>query len=327
MVRVLVTGGSGFIGEAIVTALTKKGHEIVIFDLCNTNIKHATFHRGSVLDPEAISKAMSGCDYVIHMAAVLGVSKSTYEPVECLDVNIIGTRNVLRCCVIHRIKKILLTSSSEVYGEPAKNPITENTVLQPKSEYGVSKWVGEEYLKAYKRQHGLEYTIVRYFNVYGERQRHSWVMSKFVNNAVLGKPLKVFGDGSQVRAFCHVQDAAEGTVAALLSEAANGEILNIGNCQEPLSMKELAERVIRAAGKSEPPLFIPLEHSDRTKEREIFQRIPATEKAKQLLGFEAKIHLDEGIRSVITYRRENLGETKAEVEQAERYEQLVCQNK
>ncbi len=324
--KVLVTGGSGFIGREIVKELLQKEFEVHILDIYDPKMEGVTFFKGSVLDREAISKAMFGCDYVIHMAAILGVSKATYEPVVCLDVNIFGTRNVLRCCAIHHVKKILFPSSSEVYGEPLKTPVTEDTALQPKSEYGVSKSVAEEYLKAYKKQHGLNYTIVRYFNVYGEQQTHSWVMSKFVNNALLDRPVQIYGEGSQVRAFCHVKEAARGTVLALLSEAANGHAINIGNNGQAITMKELAYKVLQATGSTKEPVFIPLEHSDRTKEREIFTRIPSTQKAKDLLGFEASVSVDEGIQMMLDYKRQNIHLVHRDVNDADAYKQMIDNN-
>jgi len=327
MEKILVTGGSGFIGKEIIKVLQGKGFEVNILDLNPTEIEGVNIFRGSVLNPEMIAKAIRGCAYVIHMAAILGVSKSAYEPVECLDVNILGTRNVLQACVIHGVKKILLPSSSEVYGEPQKIPIEESDTLQPKSEYGVSKSVCEEYLKAYKKQHGLDFTIVRYFNVYGEEQRHSWVMAKFVNNAILGKPLKIYGDGNQIRAFCHVRDAAEGTVAALLSEKASGHALNIGNQKEVISVKDLAMKAIEIAGGSASLEMVPLENSDRSKDREIFKRVPSTAKVKTLLGFEAAISLERGMKEMVDYKRANLKVVKADVEDAEKYEMLVDENR
>jgi len=323
MQKVLVTGGSGFIGKEIVKQLLYQGFAVNVLDSSKLDLEGVTLFRGSVLEPELISKAMAGCEYVIHLAAILGVSKSAYEPVECLDVNILGTRNVLKCAVIHQVKKVLFPSSSEVYGEPLKIPITEDSQLQPKSEYGVSKSVGEEYLKAYKKQHGLNYTIVRFFNVYGEEQRHSWVMAKFINDAVLGNSLKVFGDGNQVRAFCHVQDAARGTIMALLHPAANNQVFNIGNDTEPITMKELAGKILQESGRKDVPVLIPLENSDRTKAREIFIRIPSIEKAKTMLQFEPSINLTAGIKSLLDHKKLHLAQTKWEVEEAEKYEQMV----
>ena len=301
MSKVLVTGGSGFIGKEIVKVLLAEGFEVNVFDIYGDDLQGVNLFKGSVLNQSALSKAMAGCEYVVHMAAILGVSKSTYVPVECLDVNIIGTKNVLECCVIHRVKKILFPSSSEVYGEPVEIPVTENTPLQPKSEYGVSKSVAEEYLKAYQKQHGLNYTALRYFNVYGEEQKHSWVMAKFVNNALVNRPVRIFGDGNQVRAFCHVKEAAQATVNALTNPKANNQVFNIGNPSQAISMKDLAFKVLQLSGTGAQPTFIPLENSDRTKEREIFRRIPSIEKASRLLGFQPTISVDEGIRMLITH--------------------------
>lgn len=322
MEKVLITGGFGFIGKEIIKILLDKGFEVRVLDLNDAKIPGVRNFKGSVLDSEAISKAMMGCSYVIHLAAVLGVSKSTYAPVESLDVNLLGTRNVLRCCAIHKIKKIVYSSSSEVYGEPDKIPITEDTPLHPKSEYGVAKFTSEEYLKAYKKQYGLDYSIVRFFNVYGEEQRHSWVMSKFVNNAVLGKPLKVFGDGSQVRSFCHVKDCARGTVEVLLSYQTNNDVFNIGNGNEPISMKELAEKVVEIAQNGSIEI-VPLEQSDRTKEREIYKRMPSTKKAKNIFGYEPQISLIQGIKMLVNYKRERIDEIKSEVQEAEEYEKKI----
>jgi UDP-glucose 4-epimerase len=327
MNKVLITGGSGFIGKEIVKILLEKGFTVHVLDLFPVDMPGVTFFQGSVLNQEAISRAMLGCDYVIHMAAILGVSKASYAPVECLDVNILGTRNVLSSCVIHHVKKILFPSSSEVYGEPTQIPVTEETPLQPKSEYGVSKSVSEEYLKSYKIQHGLDYTIVRYFNVYGEEQRHSWVMSKFVNNALLGKPVQVFGDGSQVRAFCHVKEAASATVTALLSPEANGHVLNIGNSAEPISMKELATRVLLAVGRQDAPELVTMENSDRTKEREIFKRIPSILKAQRILGYNPTIGIDQGIQMMINHKKQRIADIREEVAKAECHEQLMRQGK
>tara|TARA_Y100000031_G_C8147079_1_gene350495 strand:- start:21 stop:683 length:663 start_codon:yes stop_codon:yes gene_type:complete len=218
MSKVLVTGGSGFIGTAIVSLLKKKGFTVHVLDLWDVEVEGITNFKGSVLNVDDIDKAIEGCEYVVHLAAILGVAKSTHMPVECLDVNIMGLRNVLQACVQHKVKKILFTSSSEVYGEPEKTPVSEDMLLQPKSEYGVSKVVGEEYLKAYAKQYGLKYSIVRFFNVYGVGQAHSWVMPRFANFAVLGRPITLYGDGQQVRAFCHVDDAARGAVKKTASK-------------------------------------------------------------------------------------------------------------
>jgi len=203
------------------------------------------------------------------------------------------------------IKKVLFSSSSEVYGEPEKVPIEESGTLQPKSEYGVSKVVGEEYVKAFSREFNLNYGIMRFFNIYGPKQTDKFVMPLFIRNVVLGKPLRVYGDGSQVRSFCYVEDAARGVLEVLFNPKADKDVFNIGNNKTEISMLELAKLVLEVAGKSEEPEMVPLEQSDRTKAREIFLRTPDTSKAKDVLGFEANIDLRTGIKKVLDYKEEN----------------------
>ena len=316
--KVLVTGGTGLIGYEITKQLVENGFEVNVLDLWPVKIKGINYFNGTVLNQDDINRAIKGCSYVFHLAAIMGVSKSLRTPVECLNVNIIGTYNILDCCVKNKVEKVLLSSSSEVYGEPETIPIKEDDTLHPKSEYGVSKYVGEEYLKAFKKQYGLDYTIVRYFNIYGPRQSHAWVMPIFINNALLGKKLKIYGDGNQVRAFCFVEDAARGTIKAMFGKNTNGGVFNIGNMKEDISMKELALTILKLAGKSSDQIeFIPLDNSDRSKKREIFKRIPSTLKALDILDFEAKVSIKEGIEKIIDFKKGRLDELINEVKFAE----------
>ena len=309
MAKILTTGGAGFIGSAVAKYLASLGHVIHVLDRYEVpSIPNVKVFRGSVLDQAAILEAMEGCDYVLHLAAILGVFRANSNPLECLDVNIMGTRNVLECCVKLRVKKILLSSSSEVYGEPVEIPISETALLSPKSEYGVSKVVGEEYCRAYAQSFGLPYVIVRLFNVYGDRQRDDFVMSVFTSAAAAGQPLKINGDGLQTRAFCYVDDIAEGMIALLSSEKAANEIFNLGNPSEPIAVLELAKRVLRHAGKSERLIqFTTSENADRSPEREIQHRLPNIRKAREFVRFEPKVTLDEGIRRVMSYKMTNSG--------------------
>ena len=302
--KILITGGSGFIGLAVAQALVKAGHEVHTLDTYDASAEHVKYFRGSVLDQAAIRGAMEGCDYVIHLAAMLGVLQSTTKALECLDVNILGTRNVLECSVQMKIKRFILSSSSEVYGEPNEVPIKETTVLSPKSEYGVSKVVGEEYCRAYERKFGLPYTIIRFFNVYGAGQRDDFVMSAFTNAALQDQPLSIHGDGSQVRAFCYVDDMVDGVMRILFSGKTVNQTFNLGNPTEPISMYELAKRIVRHAGKPESLIRkIPFEASDRTAARDILQRFPDISKIQKVIDFVPKISLDEGIQRILAYKK------------------------
>jgi UDP-glucose 4-epimerase len=307
MANILTTGGYGFIGAAVSQALVNAGHEVHVMDKYDAPVENCRHFHGSVLDQAAILEAMEGCDYVVHMAAVLGVSNSTLNALECLDVNILGTRNVLECAVKSRVKKVLFASSSEVYGEPKVIPIPETAVLAPVSEYGVSKVVGEEYCKAYAQRFGLPFSIVRLFNVYGERQRDDFVMSLFINAAIRGQHLNINGAGTQRRSFGHVDDAATGILKVLFSDKTTGDVFNIGNPNEPISIKELARKVVKATGQPESLIRqTPLGAEDRAPERDIQERMPDITKARATVGFEPSITLDDGIARIIEAKRAKL---------------------
>jgi UDP-glucose 4-epimerase len=299
--KVLVTGGSGFIGSKIAEYCLKLGLSVRIFDLVKTsnpNIKESII--GSILDPYLLSSAIRGCDYVVHAAAAIGVERTETHRLECLYINIQGTVNVLDAAVKERIKKVLFMSSSEVYGDGDGKFNDENSALNPKSNYAITKLVGEEYARAYKQNYNLDYSIVRLFSVYGENQAEKFVIPKFTRLILKDEAPLIFGDGKQIRSFCHVDDAAYGAVLALLSEKSNSQIFNIGNSSEPVTMRELAEKMIVLSGKSIRPQFVDFEKSDRDARREIYWRIPSIEKAKKILGYEPKIHLHDGLKRMLT---------------------------
>jgi len=306
MAKVLVTGGGGFIGSHMIRFLLKNGFEVRAFDMAdqiakNPPPKKAEVYRGSILDTNDLMNAMKGCDYVIHLAAMLGVKKTEMKRLDCLNVNIRGTTNILDACVRDNIKKIIFASSSEVYGDQEKIPISETNPLNPKSIYAVTKLVGEEYLKAYKKRYDLDYTIVRFFNVYGPRQVAEFVVPRFIKLVMDNKPPTLYGKGDQIRSFCYVDDIVRGTYLALINEKANLEIFNLGNDNEPVSMKDLALKIISVAKKDLEPVFISDEDCDRDRGRDIQKRIPDISKAKKILNYEPKISLSEGISNIIKH--------------------------
>ncbi len=299
--KVLVTGAGGFIGTKVVQELWNRDCDVYYFDVIEPKIKGIKrLNLGTILDQYDLALAVKGCDYAIHLAALLGVYKTDNSRLETLHVNIQGTLNFIEACVKEGVKKIVFSSSSEVYGEQEKLPITEESPLNPKSVYAVSKIAGEEYLKAYAGMYPFQYNIVRLFNVYGEYQREEFVLPRFVQRVVHNEPPVIYGDGEQSRSFCYVTDAARGIVDALLSET-QGEVFNIGNDREPISMKDLAHKLIRLAGKSLQPEFIDYEESDRESSREIGKRIPSIEKAKQVLGYEPRYSLEYGLKQMIAF--------------------------
>ena len=172
--KVLVTGGNGFIGSEVCKLLLKKKFSVISFDLIKVKTPDLQNNfNGSILDPVELSKAIKDCDYVIHLAASLGVANTEKNRLECLHINIQGTINVLEACVKHNVKKVIFASSSEIYGEQKKVPINENAPLNPKSNYAITKLVGEEFMRAYFDTHKLKYNICRFFNVYGPAQKNN----------------------------------------------------------------------------------------------------------------------------------------------------------
>ena len=293
--KITVTGGSGFIGSTICYLLLKN-HEVTVFDLTDNSLPNVKFFEGSILEKDKIIEATKNSDVVIHLAAALGVINTEKNPVMTLDTNILGTKNVLESCKINNIQKIIYSSSSEIYGEPLSIPIKEDDKIIPITNYGVSKLTGEEYVKAYSKNFGLDFTIFRLFNVYGDFQKNSWVIPEFVKKAILNEKITIHGDGSQVRAFCHVSDVAQAFVTAL--DQGTNEIFNIGNNQEPISIKNLAQKIIELSNSSSHIDFIPFAESDRNR-TEIMNRSPDITKAKKLLNYSPKISLADGLSSII----------------------------
>jgi len=294
--KVLVTGGSGLIGSTIVRRLLDIGHDVGVFDIKKTKHQDCDYFDGDITDPDITKNVVKGYDVVIHLAATLGVINTETNPVRTLDTNMGGTKNVLEGCKVHGVKKIIFSSSSEVYGEPTKIPINEIDKPIPITTYGVAKFAAEEYIKAYSRNFDLGYTIFRLFNVYGDEQAVDWVIPEFVSKAIQDQDIIIHGDGSQTRCFCHVSDIANAFTLAL--EKADGEIINVGNNSEPISIKDLALKIIKLTNSKSKLKFLPFEESKRNR-NEIMKRMPDIEKARMKLDYEPVISLEEGIMKVI----------------------------
>lgn len=310
--KVMITGGAGCIGMQVASELNQRGIPVCLFDLPEQIARVENFisdgveiYYGSVLDRSSLRDAMAGCDAVMHLAAYLGVRRTETNMLRCIEININGTQNVLDCAVQHNVKKIVFASSSEVYGEPIENPITEKTDVFGKSVYAITKLAGEELCKAYSQRYPeLNYSILRYFNTYGPFQIAQFVIPKFIRNTLEGKAPVIYGEGNQIRSYCYSSDTAWATVEALFNQNANGEIMNIGNSSMPLSLKELAYLIIEVCGKKgkiNPIYRKEFTKTDRSEEREVFKRYCDTKKAFEILNFTAKISTEEGIRRVIEH--------------------------
>lgn len=299
-----ITGGAGFIGSTLAARLCEE-NRITLFDnLSRNTIRHTRLaeHRniklitGDVLDYAAVHTAMAGSDIVVHAAAIAGIDTVIKSPIKTMEVNMIGTANVLRAALENKVTgRVIDFSTSEVFGSMAYR-VTENmqTVAGSAGEarwvYAVSKLAGEHLAHAYHREHGLPTVTLRPFNVYGPGQTGEGAIQIFIRRALKNKPITIHGDGTQIRAWCYVDDMVEGLLCALENPNAIGESFNIGNARAVTTIFGLAEAVCRVLNsKSEIVFREPLS-------ADVELRIPETRKSEELLGFKAKVDLEEGIR-------------------------------
>ncbi|MEM6394562.1 MAG: NAD-dependent epimerase/dehydratase family protein [Planctomycetota bacterium] len=312
--RVLITGGAGLIGQATARALVGGGHEVVVLDLPEQVARAGAMLpsgvevvAGTILDRAAVKRAAAGCTAVVHQAARLGVRRTEADRLGCLRVNIEGTAEVLDAAVAAGVRRVVFASSSEVYGEPLRNPIEEGDVTQGKTVYAVSKLAGEELCWGFAQKCGVEAVVLRYFNCYGAGQVSQFVVPRWVWEVAHGRRPIVNGDGSQVRSYTYVDDTAAATAAAVTVVGAAGRTLNISNGSEPVSLLELAARVIAAAGKTgevEPDVRADFAGTDRAKEREIDQRFCHGELAQEVLGWKPTVSLEAGLGRMVEAMRE-----------------------
>jgi len=311
--RVLITGGGGMIGLALATNLLRKGYSVRCFDLYEQFLRRreevqglkklgdVEIVPGTIMDRWSIALATKECDAVVHLAAMLGVRRTEENRLLCLDVNVNGTDNVLNACVQNGVSHVVLASSSEVYGEPTRNPVQEDDETKGKTVYAVTKLAAEELAKGYHQIcPSLDYNIVRFFNTYGEGQVAQFVLSRFVKRVLAGENPVVYGDGLQQRSFCHVTDAVEGVALILGSQQARNRVYNIGNSREVYTLREVAQKVIDTLGPDRGLSVdvVGFDGADRTAEREIVTRYCDTTRAAKELGFKASVTLEDGIRRI-----------------------------
>jgi UDP-glucose 4-epimerase len=306
---IFITGGAGFIASTLIARLADH-NRIVVYDndtrdtLSGTPwATHAnlTRIRGDVLDFEHMKKSMVGAQLVVHAAAIAGIDSTVRNPVSTMRVNMIGTANALEAAhQIGGVERFLEFSTSEVFGSQAfKVGETASTVTGAVGEarwtYAVSKLAGEHLSHAYFKQFGLPAVSVRPFNVYGPGQTGEGALSIFIRKALKNEDLLIFGDGTQIRAWCFVDDMVEGVLAALEHPKAIGESFNIGNARAVVTIYGLAEAVCRVVGASSRILFRPALSAD------IELRIPNVDKALDLIGFAAQVDLEEGLRRTVEW--------------------------
>ncbi|KJS05651.1 MAG: epimerase [Flavobacteriales bacterium BRH_c54] len=302
---ILVTGGAGFVGSSLVEGLIKDVNNfVVVVDNLKTgdknklpnapkdNLKFIQCDVNNLDEIRSVFHTFS-FDYVFHYAALVGVQRTLQNPIQVLkDIN--GIENILKLSKNTGVKKVIYSSSSEVYGEPVEYPQNEETTpLNSRLPYAIVKNVGEAFLKSYKQEFDLDFVIYRFFNTYGPKQSKDFVISKFINAALNNNDITIYGDGSQTRTFCYVQNNVEATIKAAFSDEHVNQTINIGNDVET-SILELAKLIIRLTGSSSKIVHLPpLEEGDMTRRR------PDITKMKQLLGNNNIYTLEEGLVQVL----------------------------
>jgi UDP-glucose 4-epimerase len=300
--NVLVTGGAGFIGSHLVLALLQKGYRVTVFDNLTTgkleNLNNATknpnftFIKGEIRNPTQLQLAFKNIQATVHLAAQIDVTASVKNPIETHEINTTGTLNVLQAATENHVEKFVFASSTAVYGNNAKMPVTEDTPLMPLSPYAASKAASEAYVNAYANCYNLCATTLRFFNVYGagnEKNPYSGVITKFMTKAQKDKPLTIEGDGEQTRDFIHVSDVVSAVLLALEKKNLKGETFNV--CTGvPVSVNQLVDAVRAVSGKRLHVIHGPARVGD------IRESYGDTSKSIAKLGFKSKVSLTQGLK-------------------------------
>jgi UDP-glucose 4-epimerase len=310
--RIFITGGAGFIATTLARELVDE-NEIVALDNLHRDALSATdlgdhpnfsFHQADVLDADAVLALAHGATHIVHCAAIAGVDTVKRMPVHTMRVNMIGTYNVLEAAAatLDTLERLVEFSTSEIFG-PNANNVSEGTVStigsvgETRWTYAVSKLAGEHMAHAYHDELGVPTVTVRPFNVYGPGQIDGGAIRAFIEAALAGGELTIHGDGSQIRAWCYVDDMVEAVRLCLERPQAVGQSFNIGNRRSVVTILDLAQRIKRLTGCPGEIVFRPLHYAD------VELRIPNVEKAREELGFEARVELDEGLERTIAWYR------------------------
>ncbi len=311
--RILVTGGAGFIGTTLARRLVDSNEVIAADNLHRDALggtplaehPNFTFHQADILDLDAMKELAQGATHIVHCAAIAGVDDVLQSPVRVMRVNVIGTYNVLEAALstLDSVERFVDFSTSEVFGTHAfrvheGQVSTIGSVGEARWTYAVSKLAGEHMSHAYHDELGLPAVTVHPFNVFGPGQIGGGAIRAFIENALEGRDLVIHGDGSQIRAWCYVDDMVEGTLRCLEHPDAVGQAFNIGNTRSTVTIYDLAQRIRRLTEADVEIVFQPLHYAD------VELRIPNVEKARDVLGFDAKVDLDEGLARTIAWYRE-----------------------
>lgn len=302
MKHILVTGGAGFIGSNLVKRLVKDGHQVTVLDnLLHGNkieaniLEKIRFIEGSVLDLETVRDAATGTDLVIHLAAVLGVDIVAQKPMETMEVEVFGFKNVVDVIQELGHKKIMYASTSGVYGHsPIENGITEDVLVAPDTSYAVAKRYNEVYLQSLLQNTGIESVCMRFFNIYGAAQDSRMVIPRFFELAKANESITVYGDGMQTRDFTYVDDAVE-AVIQLMGHIKGWEIYNVAK-EDEIFIKDLAETIVKVTGTTADITYTPA--PEARKDYEVQRRYGSSQKLKRVTGYIPGTSLEDGLKTI-----------------------------
>jgi UDP-glucose 4-epimerase len=309
--HIFITGGAGFIGSALIGHLIEKNRIVVYDNLTRNSLKDKAYKdhpnlkliEGDVLDFESLTKAIEGAEIIVHCAAIAGIDTVIKKPVNTMRVNMVGSANVLEAASrVKGVTRVVCFSTSEIFGQHAfRSTETDMAITGKVGEarwtYAVSKLAEEHLAIAYHKEKGLPTTVLRPFNVYGPGQVGEGALRTFIQRAISNETIEIHGDGTQIRAWCYVDDMVEGVLLAMTHPNAVGESFNIGNQRAVTTIYGLASTVVRVLASSSSIIFTRKDYAD------VELRIPAVQKAQELLGFEAKVDLDEGISRAAEFYR------------------------
>jgi UDP-glucose 4-epimerase len=314
-VKYLITGGAGFIGSHLAEKLIARGDQVVVLDNLSTGStsnfagisEKIKFEQGNILDRDIIDRLVAESDYVVHLAAALGVLNIVNKPLESLRTNLQGSEVVLEACNKYR-KPVLVASTSEIYGKNDKVPLNEEDdriighPLKSRWSYSEAKAVDESLAYFYYLENKLPIRIVRFFNTVGPRQvgHYGMVVPRFVSAALANTPLFVYGSGNQIRCFCHVDDAVKALLLVMDSDKAIGQVFNVGNNQQ-ISIMDLAKKVIEITNSSSKIEKIAYEKAYPEGFEDMHRRVPNISKIKQVLGWTPEINLDQIIKDMAAF--------------------------